>query len=115
MINIIWLKYFLITCTSLNAFFFFWPVFFFVAWSYASYKMLIYLVRIIFEKLLNKKTTKKIHLKFESEEEKKLFYLTRFNTKINKRLSLNTEKEADKGICLKKFFNPIFLFFFYFK
>jgi len=35
---------------------------------------------------------------FENDEEKKLFYLTRYNTLINKEFPQDIEKAAEKGI-----------------
>jgi len=113
MIIIIRILYACLIVSTINALLFFWPVTFFLGWSFISYKFFFFSINRILDFLSNlivlnnepqQKRLKKF--KFESEEEKKLYYITKFNTFINKTMPQNIDLQAD----ISKYFrknNPI--------
>ncbi len=101
-IIIIRILYLCIIVSTINTLLFFWPVTFFLGWSLISYKFFIFTSNRVIDLLKNytiinkqQKFWKNKKLRFNSEEEKKLFYLTRFNTLINKKINEYSDKHAD--------------------
>ena len=103
MIIIIRLIYAFLIVSTINTLLFFWPVTFFFGWSFISYKFMLFVSKKIgdfFKNIIVLNKHKKIEIKqkkskFENEEERKLYYLTKFNTIINKSLPENIDKQAD--------------------
>lgn len=118
MILIIRVVYALLIVSTINTLLFFWPLTFFFGWSFVSYKFLLFTTNkawdyirniVVFDKQEKQQQIKQKKSKFDSEEERKLYYLTKFNTIINKTLPENIDKQADMS---KQFFLKIMNFFF---
>lgn len=103
MIIIIRIIYAFLIVSTINTLLFFWPVTFLLGWSFASFKFFLFTSNKVWDFLrnfivLNKEQKQyKKHKKprFDTEEERKLYYLTKFNTIINKTLPNNIDKQAN--------------------
>ena len=87
-------------------FFLFWPILFFSGWSIICINIL----DLFFDKITNnsfyyERKNSRITHNFENEDEKKLYILTKLNTCINKKMSNNVEKLANKSTISKFIFS----------